>query len=212
MFPWTTELSAGLPKFYSEIVPHCLQFVVSFLPFVYWECDPSIFFSILHLQNSHLDMRKQIDYFITAIRSILEGEPWYGQPAIRLLQSVDPKNAYKKPNDHSHSLIELLYHMVTWAEFALKRLQRDEEKDMAAFEKLDWREINPQEHTWEKGIAQFKVTHDLIIELLGTKEDEFLSEKVDYRDYNFRFLLHGVIQHDIYHLGQIAYVKTLLTA
>lgn len=155
-------------------------------------------------------MQKQLDYFITTFHSILQGDPWYGQPAIKILQSVDPAIVYQKPNDNSHSLIELLYHMVTWAEFTLKRLQRDEEKDMAAFEKLDWREINPQEDTWEKGVAQFKVTHDLIVELLGTKDDEFLSEKVDYRDYNFRFLLHGIIQHDIYHLGQIAYLKKLL--
>jgi uncharacterized damage-inducible protein DinB len=156
-------------------------------------------------------MRKQIDYCITTIRSVVEGEPWYGQPAVKILQAVDPKNVYRKPNDHSHSLIELLYHMVTWAEFTLKRLEGDQEKDMASFEQLDWREIDPSEHTWEKGIAQFKVTHDLIIELLGTKDDEFLSEKVDYRDYNFRFLVHGIIQHDIYHLGQIAYLNKLLT-
>ena len=60
-------------------------------------------------------------------------------------------------------------------------------------------------------MAQFKVTHDLIIELLGTKDDKFLSGKVDYREYNFKFLLHGIIQHDIYHIGQIAYLKKLLS-
>ena len=156
-------------------------------------------------------MRKEIDYFITTIRSVLDGEPWYGQPAMKILQSVDTATAYKKPNAQSHSPIELLYHMITWAEFTLKRLEKDQEKDMAAFESLDWREIDPKEHTWEKAIAQFKVTHDLIIELLGTKDDEFLSEKVDYREYNFRFLLHGIIQHDIYHIGQIAYMNKLLT-
>ena len=59
-------------------------------------------------------------------------------------------------------------------------------------------------------MAQFKVTHDLIIDLLDTKGDKFLSEDVDYREYNFRFLLHGIIQHDIYHIGQIAYLKKLL--
>ena len=155
-------------------------------------------------------MRKETDYFITSIHSILDGQPWYGEPAMKILQGVGSSKVYKKPNDNSHSLIELLYHMVTWTEFTLKRLEQKEEKDMAAFEKLDWREINPEEHTWEKGMAQFKVTHDLIIDLLGTKDDEFLAEKVEYRDYNFRFLLHGIIQHDTYHLGQIVYLNKLL--
>lgn len=155
-------------------------------------------------------MRKEIDYFITTLKSILEGQPWYGKPAIKILQEIDPTVVYQKPNENSHSLIELLYHMNTWTEFTLKRLEKDEEEDLAAFESLDWRPIDPEEHTWKKGVAQFKVTHDLIIELLETKDDEFLSEIVDYREYNFRFLLHGIIQHDIYHMGQIAYLNKLL--
>ena len=156
-------------------------------------------------------MRKEVEYIVTTLHSVLQDEPWYGEPVMKILQAVDPSIIYKKPNENSHSLIELLYHMNTWAEFTLKRLVKDEEKDLEAFEKLDWREIDPNEHTWEKGMAQFKVTHDLIIELLESKDDKFLSEKVDGREYNFRFLLHGLIQHDIYHAGQIAYVKKLLS-
>lgn len=156
-------------------------------------------------------MRKEIDYITMTLRSILDGQPWYGQPVIKILQATDASLVYKKPNENSHSLAELLYHMITWAEFTLKRLEKDEEKDLATFENLDWREIDPKEHTWEKGIAQFKVTHDLIIELLETKDDEFLSEKVDYREYNFRFLLQGIIHHDIYHIGQIAYLNKLIS-
>ena len=154
--------------------------------------------------------RKEIDYLITTLHSILDGEPWYGISTMKILRDVNPSTVYTKPNKNSHSLIELLYHMNTWADFTLKRLEKDEEKDLESFEKLDWREIDPNEHTWEKGVAQFKVTHDLIMELLGTKNDEFLSEVVDYREYNFRFLLYGIIQHDIYHIGQIAYTMKLL--
>jgi uncharacterized damage-inducible protein DinB len=157
-------------------------------------------------------MRKETDYIITTLRSVLEGSPWYGTSVMKILKDVDPATVYKKPSKDSHSLIDLLYHMNTWTEFALKRLEKDEEKDMAAFDNLDWRDINPAEHDWEKGVAQFKVTNDLIIELLETKEnDKFLSDKVDYREYNFRFLLNGLIQHHIYHAGQIAYLKKVLS-
>ncbi len=90
-------------------------------------------------------------------------------------------------------------------------MEKNKKESSADFEKLDWRKIDPAEHTWEKGMAQFKVTHDLIIEMLETKDDTFLSEKVDEREYDFGFLLQGIIQHDIYHIGQIAYVKKLLS-
>ncbi len=49
-----------------------------------------------------------------------------------------------------------------------------------------------------------------IIKELKTKEDSSLKEKVDYRSYNFQFLLNGLIEHTIYHLGQIAYIHKLL--
>ena len=155
-------------------------------------------------------MRKQIGHIISTIHSVIEGEPWFGKPVMTLLHEVEPSVAHKKPNGHSHSMIELLYHMITWAEFTLKRIEKAALEDLTAFEKIDWREINEIDHTWQKGVAQFKVIHDLIIEALETKNDDFLAEKVDYREYNFRFLLNGLIQHDIYHIGQIAYVSKLL--
>jgi hypothetical protein len=100
--------------------------------------------------------------------------------------------------------------MLNWAEFTLKRIEKEDDDDIAIFERQDWRAIAPNEHTWEKVVAQFKVTNDLIIEALQSKNDHFLNDKVDYREYNFRFLLNGLIQHNIYHAGQIAYVKKLL--
>ncbi len=48
------------------------------------------------------------------------------------------------------------------------------------------------------------------MELLSEKEDGFLSEEAADRKYNFRHLLHGLIQHDIYHQGQIAFLNKLL--
>jgi uncharacterized damage-inducible protein DinB len=156
-------------------------------------------------------MRDKIQHIITTLKSVLEGEPWYGQPVMKMLQDVNEEIVYNKPNNNSHSLIELLYHLNTWAEFTLNRMEKRSKENSADFEKLDWRQIDPAEHTWQKGIAQFKVTHDLIIELLETKDDAFLSEKVDERKYDFGALLEGIIHHDIYHIGQVAYVKKLLS-
>ena len=58
--------------------------------------------------------------------------------------------------------------------------------------------------------AKAEPVYQEIIALLHTKDDMFLEEKVDYRNYNFRFLINGLIQHNIYHLGQVAYLKKLL--
>jgi uncharacterized damage-inducible protein DinB len=154
-------------------------------------------------------MNKEIQYLITTLQNTLFGEPWYGRAAFSLLEEVDPSTVYIKPRETNHSLIDLLYHMITWAEFTLRRLEKKQD-DMKVVEQLDWRAIDPVEHTWEKGMGQFKQIHEQIIEVLHTKEDSFLKEIADYREYNFRFLLHGLIQHNIYHIGQVAYVYKLI--
>ncbi|HET6996388.1 MAG TPA: DinB family protein [Chitinophagaceae bacterium] len=154
-------------------------------------------------------MNKEIQSIIVNLERVNTGQPWFGRSVYELLDEIDPAIVYKKPNKQ-HSLADLLYHMITWADFTLQRIKGDKEKDMAAFEELDWREINPKTHTWEKGLAEFKEIHKNIVELLNQKDDKFLKEMVDYRKYNFRFLLNGLIQHNIYHIGQVAYVKKLL--
>jgi hypothetical protein len=57
---------------------------------------------------------------------------------------------------------------------------------------------------------ELKTIHEKIITILETKEDGFLKEMVPNLDFNFRFLLNGLIQHNIYHLGQVAYIHKLL--
>lgn len=158
-----------------------------------------------------MPMNKEIRSIIRNLQNTLNGEPWFGRGVYPILEEVDVSKVYTRPGNSGHSLIELLYHMITWADFTLKRIQKDKKNDLAAAEKMDWREINPKIHTWKKGLTEFKAIHKKIIVLLKKKDDAFLKEKVDYRKYNYRFLLNGLIQHNIYHLGQVAYLKKLLS-
>lgn len=155
-------------------------------------------------------MDNEMHSIIRRIENVNSGEPWFGRAVYTILEEVDPKKVYQKPNNTEHSLVELLYHMITWADFTLKRIEKDQINDLAAAEELDWREIDSKVHTWKKGLAEFQAIHKKIISLLKKKGDLFLEEKVDYRKYNFRFLVNGMIEHNIYHLGQIAYLKKLL--
>lgn len=156
-------------------------------------------------------MNNEMKSIISTLEMTLDGQPWHGRSVYDLLREVDESIASVKPNENSHSMVDLVYHMYTWADFTLKRVQRQKIDDMDAFEKLDWREIDPQIHGWEEGLSAYIATHQELIAELEAKDDRFLSEKVDYRDYDFRYLLNGLILHNIYHGAQIAYLKKLLS-
>ena len=155
-------------------------------------------------------MNKEIQTIIKSLQDTLEGQPWYGRAVYEILDETDETKVFIQPNAHSHSLADLLYHMLAWAEFTQKRIAKEIITDMAAYEAMDWRKIDPAGHSWKKGVAELKASHQKIIDLLQSKDDAFLEEIVDYRKYNFRYLLNGLIQHNIYHLGQVAYVKKML--
>ncbi len=156
-------------------------------------------------------MKKEINCIREKLYNTLAGEPWFGRSVYDLLDEVDEKLACLRPAEDTHSLVELLYHIITWTDFTLKRMEKEEIKDMDAFEQLDWREVNPEIHTWKKGVEEFKSLNKKIIALLNKKEDTWLTEKVDYRKYDYRYLLEGLIQHNIYHTGQIVQLAKIVS-
>ena len=155
-------------------------------------------------------MKKETQSIIRNLQNVLTGEPWYGRAVYKILQEINPVIFYKKPNYNSHSHAELLYHMITWSEFTLKQIEKAGKEEIEKIEGRDWIIIDPTIHTWQKGLEELKSIHEKIIALLQLKDDEWLKEKVNFRDFNNRFLLNGLIQHNIYHIGQIAYLKKQL--
>lgn len=155
-------------------------------------------------------MNKEILYITAQLKDAFEGDPWFGRNAKSLLAEIDEEIAFDKPNQQ-HSILQLVWHMITWREFVISRLKKDETKELHYFETNDWRILDHTHKTlWHQGLQRLYETQDELIEIIGKKDDDLLNDIVEERNYNFRKLLNGVLQHDIYHLGQIAYIKKLL--
>ena len=155
-------------------------------------------------------MKEQTLALATHLENVIQGQPWFGRAVFELLEEVDETRAGVSPGENGHSMLDLLYHMITWASFAEQRILGTEENDQKAFEKMDWRPIDPKIHNWQKGVSELRSILENIIDLLRQKEDDFLSKKVDYREYDFHYLITGVTEHTIYHLGQISYLNKFL--
>ena len=154
-------------------------------------------------------MDKETQSIIKNLENTLSGQPWFGRAVLDLLNETDESKVNIKPNGTEHSLIELLWHMNTWAEFTLANFEKRPAAELITIEENDWRIIDPEKHSWQNGIKELRSIHEKIVEILNQKEDDFLKEIVPNRKFNFRFMLNGLIQHNIYHLGQIAYLNKI---
>jgi hypothetical protein len=52
--------------------------------------------------------------------------------------------------------------------------------------------------------------HRELMTVLKSQEAKILDTIVPGRKYNFRKLMNGICQHDVYHSGQIIYIQKLL--
>ena len=152
-----------------------------------------------------------IQHVIKLLQETFEGDPWHGRSLKALLSEVTPEMALKKPNPQSHSITELVYHIVTWREFTISRLQPEEGKDSNYFESIDWRPLDlGKTQTWEQGLQLLEQSRQRILAVLEEFNDSILRETVAERKYKFKVLLYGLVQHEAYHAGQIAYAMKLL--
>ncbi len=155
-------------------------------------------------------MNKEIQSISNRITNVINGTPWFGESLFSLLQNIDPSKTNLQPAGATHSMTALLWHMNTWAAFIADWLEK-KPFDPDALAREDWRTLQPRTHTWEKGLIRFEKLHQQIISRLQKiKEDQWLQEKVEGRNYDFAFLLNGLIEHAIYHTGQIVLLNKML--
>lgn len=155
-------------------------------------------------------MNKEINVLIGQLKDSFEGDPWWGRNAHTLLSEVDERIATERPYAQ-HSILELVWHMINWKEFAISRIHEIDGKDLHYFESNDWRHLDHgHKSLWHQGLERLRYVHNELIDVLERQDDDLLDREVAERGYTFRKLFNGVLQHDIYHLGQIAYITKMV--
>ncbi|EAY31089.1 conserved hypothetical protein [Microscilla marina ATCC 23134] len=140
------------------------------------------------------------------------GSPWHGSSLLELLKGVDYLQARNRIFPNSHSIWELVQHIYNWREFVVKKMEGDSEFDIVLNTTHDWASIQvPTEEAWQKLLSQLAESQQMIVEMLGGWLDDQLNDQVPGKDYTYYTLLHGMIKHDIYHAGQIAMTRKMLT-
>ena len=140
------------------------------------------------------------------IRTIYRGRAWHG-PAIRqILDGVSAETAAAHPVAGAHSIWELVLHMTYWRRVAAAALDGGPVDEHPPPEE-DWPAVEATAEGWRQALEALEASQAALVARLKSFDDDRLSENVAGREYSLYFLLHGVIQHDIYHGGQIALLK-----
>lgn len=154
----------------------------------------------------------EVDRIRDQFRRAFEGEAWHGPSVLALLDGVTAKQAAAHPIPAAHSIWELTLHIAAWEGACLRRLQGDPAQlsDME-----NWQPVNDAgDEAWEKCKQDLLETHRKLLEAISKVPESRLNEAIithsDTAYSSVYVTLHGGVQHDLYHAGQIAILKKAL--
>lgn len=140
------------------------------------------------------------------LRRAFEGEAWHGPSLRELLDGVTAETAAAKPLPDAHSIWELVLHIAGWENVVRRRLAGEVLPDLPDEENFPSIQ-EPSEDAWQHTLQQFTQSNRALREAIAGLDDAQLAEMVPGKNYSIYGMLHGVIQHDLYHAGQIALLK-----
>jgi uncharacterized damage-inducible protein DinB len=135
-------------------------------------------------------------------------DAWHGPSVREVLAGVTADQAARRAAPEVHSVWELVQHVATWQEVVRRRLAG--EIILGLTPEQDWQPVpDTSDLAWQECLRRLERSYQDLQSLIALLPEERLDELVPGKGYSVYVMLHGVIQHDLYHAGQMAAVKKL---
>jgi len=132
------------------------------------------------------------------------GNPWYGPSLRPMLDGITEEQARAHPLKNAHSILELVAHSAFWMEMTVKRLEGFTGE---ATKEQDWRDVSKL--SWREALADLEKRYTALLDRLARLNDEQMNAPARKHMTVYAVLI-GVIEHNVYHAGQIALLKKAL--
>lgn len=145
------------------------------------------------------------------------GTPWYGDSSETILKGISATDAARQLSPDTHTIWQIVLHMTAWTEAVGGRVRGIGAK---APERGDWPAVGATTaDAWTGALADLATARAALLTDLDSAHEEDLHLHV--KNYSAPFAdtgitrgatIVGLIEHDAYHLGQIALLKRALRA
>jgi uncharacterized damage-inducible protein DinB len=149
----------------------------------------------------------EIERILDQLKRAYEGGAWHGPSVKETLDGITAAQAHARPLANAHSIYELARHIAVWEDVGRRRLQGDP-AEVALASPEDWpAPDDTSEAAWDQAKAALDQGHEALVAAIKSVSESRLDEPILAGKSTVYVTLHGVIQHDLYHAGQIAILK-----
>ena len=132
-----------------------------------------------------------------------EGKPYYGDSVLGALEGVTAEVAGQRPPWSAHSMWDLVAHLTAELDYA-----RDVIEGIAGpwvEGETTWPAIpNRSQEAWRQGVEDLKRANRALVGAVRQLDDSVLDKQPVRVRGPFYIMLHGTMQHSIFHAGQIS--------
>jgi uncharacterized damage-inducible protein DinB len=147
----------------------------------------------------------EIERIVDQLNRAFDGEAWHGPSLLEILQGVTAEQAAARPFDEAHSIWELVLHIGAWTRAGRRRLEGDRAQ---LDEAEDWPAVvETSDRAWSEATEKLRSDLAQLREAISRVDDSQLDQPIVEGLSSVYVTLHGVIQHTLYHAGQIAILK-----
>jgi uncharacterized damage-inducible protein DinB len=144
------------------------------------------------------------------MRRLHAGDAWHGPSVKEALAGVDHHRAAARPIAGGHTIWEIALHVAAWRNEVGARIGG---KRPGMPEQGDWQTVtDTRAEAWQKTLDALDASHDALASVVWNLSDADLDRSLGTDvsptgGSTIGLTLHGIVQHDAYHAGQISLLK-----
>ena len=138
----------------------------------------------------------------------MNGDAWHGDPVWKILDGISAEQAARRVEANSHTIWELVTHMTFWETQVKRRLNNLPDRPTA--------ELNfpatpaATVENWNSTLNELRRSNEDFRQVLAKLDPSQLDQTTSDGIKTAYVEVHGVIQHHLYHAGQIALLRKFL--
>lgn len=138
----------------------------------------------------------------------MNGDAWHGDPVWKILGGLTAEQATWRANPQVHTIWELVSHMSFWETEVCRRLNRLPGRSV---EELNFPALrDATADNWNRTLEEFRQSNFNFRTALTILDESQLDQRMPEREQSIYVEVHGVMQHHLYHAGQIAILGKIL--
>ena len=148
----------------------------------------------------------EVTNIVDQLERVFEGDAWHGPSLSEILADIPAEQACAHPIPEAHSIWEIVRHTTAWQRAVRERLQGQPLDCLP--DDQDWPATDDTSETaWCETVRELRAEYDLVSQEARAWSGRELAETIGGQRFTAYQMLHGVIQHIVYHAGQIAILK-----